>query len=72
MANKRFLPCNKKEVLSIGAENSISDCKEKLKTCFDCHNFIDCKASQSILKSIENQQNALLELRLQGFYLAKA
>jgi hypothetical protein len=56
--NKRYLPCGKKEVFAIGAENSINDCKEKLAVCFDCHNFIDCQQSQSIFEAIKSQQNA--------------
>lgn len=64
--NRRFLPCKEKKVLAIGAENSINDCKEKLFVCFDCHKFLDCKASQSIFKAIKSQQNAFIELRKQG------
>ena len=64
--NKRFLPCEKKECYAIGAENSINDCKAKLAVCFDCHNFLDCKASQKIFNTLKNQQNCFIELRKAG------
>jgi len=60
--NKRNLPCNKKQVLAIGQENSISDYKEKLLSCFDCYDFISCKDSQKILKGIIQQQNNIIIL----------
>ena len=71
MANKRFLPCGKKEVYAIGAENSINDTKEKLSVCFNCYDFIDCKASQSLFDTLKNQQNIYIELRKNGFYQAQ-
>ena len=66
MANKRFLPCKEKEVFAIGAENSINDCKEKILVCFDCHKFLDCKASQGLFETLKGQQNAFIELRKAG------
>jgi hypothetical protein len=53
--NKRKLGCETKEVYAIGQEGSISDLKEKLKTCFECKDFILCKGSQDYLKGIINQ-----------------
>jgi hypothetical protein len=63
--NRRFLPCKEKEVIAIGAENSINDCKEKIFVCFDCYKFLTCKASQSIFKAIKSQQDAFIYLRKQ-------
>lgn len=62
MANKRYLPCGKKEVFAIGQENCINDLKEKLNVCFNCHKFIDCRKSQVIFDTIKRQQEALLYL----------
>lgn len=60
MSKKRMLPCRKKEVFAIGAENSLADCKTQLQACFDCHSFIECKESQKILDMIKRQQNLYL------------
>ena len=68
MANKRFLPCGKKEVFAIGAENSINDCKAKLAVCFDCYKFLDCQQSQILFDTLKNQQNSFVELRKNGYY----
>jgi hypothetical protein len=61
--NKRYLPCLEKEIFAIGQENSIADCKEKLKICLECYNFITCQKSQEIFKIIENQQNNLINMK---------
>jgi len=61
--NKRFLPCKEKEVFAIGQENSLADCKEKIKACFDCWKFSDCQAWQSLFDTLKNQQNCFASLR---------
>jgi len=62
MANKRFLPCGKKEVFAIGAENSLADLKEKINFCLSCADFYFCQESQKNFRFIIQQQNNLAAL----------
>jgi len=66
MANKRFLPCRKKEVLAFGEPLSIADCREKVRVCFECKDFCFCVLSQETFKHIIKQQNILNNLTKEG------
>ena len=59
--NKRKLYCDK-YVLAIGNENSISDNKNKLETCFNCYDFIFCEGSKAYLQGILKQKEVYKEL----------
>jgi hypothetical protein len=59
--NRRKLKCGK-EVIAVGQDESISDYKNKLLTCFNCYKFITCKYSQEYLQGIIIQQDNIVKL----------
>jgi|WetSurMetagenome_2_1015567.scaffolds.fasta_scaffold508403_2 hypothetical protein len=55
--NKRYLPCLEKEIFAIGQENSIADCKEKLKICKNKYSFMRKYNKQNYNYIVFNPEN---------------
>lgn len=59
--NKRKLSCGN-DVFAIGESGSIADLKEKIKTCFECNNFIFCIFANDYFKNMIYQKNNITAL----------